>query len=158
MASGSGSGNRMHGISRRDALKSIGGMIAASAAVSAASAASPGRENAPQPAGAQGSTGTLPKRPNILWITGEGVPQAALSCYGSRLIETPNIDRIAKEGLRFTNSFVTNGLCAPSRATLLTGTYNNINGMYGNPGIPASNAGTMMPHFDPAQETFSENS
>lgn len=152
MATSSGSENRMEGISRRDALKSIGGIIAASAAASTAAAA-PLAENAPRPASAQGAAGTLPKRPNILWITGEGVPQAALSCYGSRLIETPNIDRIAKEGLRFTNSFVTNGLCAPSRATLLTGTYNNINGMYGNPDIPAD-TGTMTPHFDPAQETF----
>lgn len=156
MASGSGSGNRLPGITRRHALKSIGGIIAASAAAStdvSAAAAPPQAENAPQPARTGSATGTLPKRPNILWITGEGVPQAVLSCYGSRLIETPNIDRIAKDGLRFTNSFVTNGLCAPSRATLLTGTYNNINGMYGNPGIPAS-TGTMMPHFDPAQETF----
>ncbi len=152
MASAGGSGSRMDGISRRDALKGIGGMIAASAA--AASAAAPPAVATPLTVNqASGTPGTLPKRPNILWITGEGVPQAALSCYGSRLIETPNIDRIAKEGLRFTNSFVTNGLCAPSRATLLTGTYNNINGMYGNPDIPAT-TGTMMPHFDPAQETF----
>ncbi|MGA7343528.1 MAG: sulfatase-like hydrolase/transferase, partial [Terracidiphilus sp.] len=103
---------------------------------------------------AQIAAGTLPKRPNILWITGEGVPQAALSCYGSRLIDTPNIDRIAREGLCFTNSFVTNGLCAPSRATLLTGTYNNINAMYGNPDVPAANAGSMVPRFDPSQESF----
>ena len=149
---GSDSAFTRHGdeISRRAALKGIAGMIAASAAAATASA-TPVAQSAPP----QNALGTLPKRPNILWITGEGVPMAALSCYGSRLIETPNIDRIAKEGLRFTNSFVTNGLCAPSRATLLTGTYNHINGVYGNPDpdIPAT-TGTMMPHFDPAQETF----
>jgi len=136
-------------ISRRNALKGLGGMIAASAVAGPASAEAP----AVRPATHQPAAGELPKRPNILWITGEGVPMAALSCYGSRLMETPHIDRIAKEGMRFTNSFVTNGLCAPSRATLLTGTYNHINGMYGNPEIPAT-TGTMMPHFNPAQETF----
>ncbi len=138
MTESSGSGR----ISRRDALRTAGGVLAASAAALAA----PAQEQA-----ARG--GSLPKQPNILWITGEGVPQSMLSCYGSRLIQTPNIDRIAKEGMRFGNSFCTNALCAPSRATLLTGTYNHINGMYGNPEIPAT-TGTMMPHFDAAQETF----
>lgn len=136
-------------ISRRNALKGLGGVIAASAIPASASATA-----GTQAVSAHGAAGVLPKRPNILWITGEGVPTAALSCYGGRLISTPNIDRIAKEGMRFTNSFVTNGLCAPSRATLLTGTYNHINGMYGNPGVPAAKTGSMVPHFDPAQETF----
>ncbi|MFZ0305139.1 MAG: sulfatase [Terracidiphilus sp.] len=139
-----------HGIvSRRNALKALAGIIAAPA-VQTAAMATTGTQAGP----AQIAAGTLPKRPNILWITGEGVPQAALSCYGSRLIDTPNIDRIAREGLCFTNSFVTNGLCAPSRATLLTGTYNNINAMYGNPDVPAANAGSMVPRFDPSQESF----
>ncbi len=142
-------------ITRRDALKGIGGLIAASTAASASSSADGSQAAKNTAAAAQPRTpGALPARPNILWITGEGVPTSALSCYGSRLIETPNIDRIAKEGLRFTNSFTTNGLCAPSRATLLTGTYNHINGMYGNPDIPSEQTGTMVPHFDPAQETF----
>jgi arylsulfatase A-like enzyme len=138
-------------ITRRNALKGLGGVIAASAAASSAAAA-PGPRSTPRqnPAAA----GSLPKRPNILWITGEGVPTAVLSCYGSQLIKTPNIDRIANEGMRFTNSFVCNGLCAPSRATLLTGTYNHINGMYGNPDIPAAKSGSLVPHFDPMQETF----
>lgn len=148
-------GSRGEGVSRRDALKGIGGVLAASAAATPASAIPLGRNTAQSSGGQQPSApGTLPKRPNILWITGEGVPISALSCYGSRLIETPNIDRIAKDGLRFVNSFVTNGLCAPSRATLLTGTYNHINGMYGNPDVPAALTGSMAPHFDPAQETF----
>lgn len=71
--------------------------------------------------------------PNVLWITAEGTPLSVLSCYGSKLISTPHIDRIAQEGMRFTNSFCTNGLCAPSRATLLTGTYSHVNGMLTNP-------------------------
>ncbi len=58
--------------------------------------------------------------------------------------------------MRFQNSFCTNGLCAPSRATLLTGTYNHINGMYGNPDVDAEKSGSMVPHFDPGQETMAK--
>ena len=95
-------------VSRRTAIKGIGGIIAA-ATLPGSSSAEPTALN-----GSQARVEELPKRPNILWITGEEVPMAALSCYGSGLIHTPNIDRIANEGMRFTNSFVTNGLCAPN--------------------------------------------
>ncbi|MEO8962329.1 MAG: sulfatase-like hydrolase/transferase [Ginsengibacter sp.] len=54
-------------------------------------------------------------KPNIIWITTEGVPLRVLSCYGSSIMKTPNIDRIAKEGMLFKNSFCNNALCAPSR-------------------------------------------
>ena len=53
----------------------------------------------------------------------------AMSCYGSRINETPNLDRIANGGARFDNCFCTNSICAPSRATILTGTYNHVNGV-----------------------------
>lgn len=91
-------------------------------------------------------------KPNILWITAEGVPISVLSCYGSRIMQTPHIDRIAKEGMTFRNSFCNNALCAPSRATLLTGKYNHLCGMVTNP----ENADTDSPiaYFDPSQETF----
>jgi arylsulfatase A-like enzyme len=82
------------------------------------------------------------------------VPTAALSCYGSKLIHTPNIDRIGDEGVRFANAFTTNALCAPSRATLLTGTYSHINGMTGNPDAGGI-LGETPPRFDPAQPTVS---
>ncbi len=91
-------------------------------------------------------------RPNILWITTEGVPVSVLSCYGSKIMETPNIDRIANEGMLFKNSFCTNALCAPSRATLLTGKYDHLNGMYSNY-FNASN-GQPASTFDPKQENF----
>ena len=143
------SGKMNETITRRDALKSLGGVIAASAVTSQGRSASMTAQNGE----VQASPGTMPKQPNILWITGEGVPLSALSCYGSKLIETPNIDRIAKEGVRFENAFCTNGLCAPSRATLLTGTYNHINGMTANPDV-ADLPKDEVPHFDPAQETF----
>jgi arylsulfatase A-like enzyme len=56
----------------------------------------------------------------------------AISAYDGTLNKTPNIDRLADEGIRFTQSFVTNSICAPSRAVMLTGTYNNINGVINN--------------------------
>src|SRR5699024_6224740 len=65
---------------------------------------------------------------NVLWITAEGVPLSVLSCYGSQVMQTPNIDRIANEGMLFNNSYCNNALCAPSRATLLTGKYNHLCG------------------------------
>jgi len=145
------SGTASAAISRRDALKGLGGVIAASAVA----VRSPAEPAIAGNGAVQGGDGTLPKKPNILWITGEGVPVSALSCYGSKLMATPNIDRIAKEGVRFENAFTTNALCAPSRATLLTGTYTHINGMISNPDIPDIPA-DEEPHFDPAQETIAK--
>jgi arylsulfatase A-like enzyme len=68
------------------------------------------------------------KRPNILYIMTDDHARHALSCYGSRVNKTPNMDRIAHEGMRFDNSFVTNSICAPCRAVLLTGKFSHING------------------------------
>jgi arylsulfatase A-like enzyme len=52
----------------------------------------------------------------------------AMSCYGSRINRTPNLDRIADGGMRLDNCFCTNSICTPSRATILSGTYNHVNG------------------------------
>lgn len=71
-------------------------------------------------------TGT---KPNILFIFSDDHAQHAISCYGSKVNTTPNIDRLAQGGARFTNSFVTNSICTPSRATLLTGQYSHLNGV-----------------------------
>ena len=68
-------------------------------------------------------------RPNILFIFSDDHAQHAISSYGSKVNSTPNIDRLAIEGARFTNSFVTNSICTPSRATLLTGQYSHRNGV-----------------------------
>jgi len=73
-----------------------------------------------------------PKKPNILFIMSDDHAEQAISCYGSELIQTPNIDRIASQGIRFKNSFVTNSICAPSRAVLLTGKYSHLNGQRDN--------------------------
>ncbi|MBU0478348.1 sulfatase [bacterium] len=66
-------------------------------------------------------------RPNILFIMSDDHASHAMSCYGSRINKTPNLDRIAKGGMRFNNCFCTNSICTPSRATILTGTYNHVN-------------------------------
>ena len=68
--------------------------------------------------------------PNILFIMADDHAANAISCYGSRINRTPNIDRIAAEGVRFENCFCTNSLCSPSRASILTGQYSHINGVY----------------------------
>ena len=71
-------------------------------------------------------------RPNIIVIFSDDHAQQAISAYGGQLMQTPNIDRIAKEGAIFTNSFVTNSICAPSRAVFLTGKYSHMNGLIDN--------------------------
>jgi arylsulfatase A-like enzyme len=66
-------------------------------------------------------------RPNILFIMSDDHAAHAMSCYGSRINTTPNLDRIAEGGMRFDNCFCTNSICTPSRATILSGTYNHVN-------------------------------
>ena len=84
------------------------------------------------------------RRPNILFIFSDDHAWQAISAYGSKLIQTPNIDRLAREGLRFDRCLVPNSLCGPSRATVLTGTYNHINGFFNN----------YNSRFDGSQTTF----
>jgi arylsulfatase A-like enzyme len=73
-------------------------------------------------AGAQGG------RPNVIFILSDDHAYQAIGAYGSRLAQTPNIDRIAREGALFTRAMVTNSICGPSRASLLTGKYSHKNG------------------------------
>lgn len=68
------------------------------------------------------------RRPNIIFILSDDHAYQAISAYGSRLVITPNIDRIAREGALFTRAMVTNSICGPSRASLLTGKYSHKNG------------------------------
>ncbi len=68
-------------------------------------------------------------RPNVLFIMSDDHASHAISAYGSRINTTPQIDRISEGGMRFNNCFCTNSICTPSRATILTGTYNHINGV-----------------------------
>lgn len=68
------------------------------------------------------------KRPNIIFILSDDHTSQAISAYGNRYVQTPNIDRIAREGILFNHALVTNSICGPSRATLLTGKYSHKNG------------------------------
>jgi len=74
------------------------------------------------------------KLPNIIFIMSDDHAYQAISAYGSGLNSTPNIDRIAKEGAIFSKAFVTNSLCAPSRAAMLTGKFSHLNGKIDNVG------------------------
>lgn len=69
------------------------------------------------------------RRPNILFILTDDHAAHAMSCYGSRINKTPNLDRIASGGMRLDNCFCTNSICTPSRAAILAGTYNHVNGV-----------------------------
>lgn len=71
-------------------------------------------------------------RPNILFIMSDDHAYQAISAYDDRLIQTPNIDRIANEGMLFSNACVTNSICAPSRAVILTGKHSHLNGKIDN--------------------------
>lgn len=68
-------------------------------------------------------------RPNIVFIMSDDHAANAISAYGSRINNTPNIDRLATEGMRLDHCYVTNSICTPSRATILTGTHTHINGV-----------------------------
>ena len=69
---------------------------------------------------------------NIVYIMTDDHTSQMMSCYDTRYIETPNLDRIAKDGVRFTNSFVSNSLSGPSRACMLTGKFSHKNGFTDN--------------------------
>lgn len=72
------------------------------------------------------------KRPNIVIIVSDDHAYQAISAYGGGLMQTPNIDRIAKAGARFDKAYVTNSICGPSRAVILTGKYSHKNGFRDN--------------------------
>ncbi len=85
---------------------------------------------------------TILSRPNIICFVGEGLRWDEFSFMGNKIIHTPNMDRIAREGCVFHNAFVVNALCVPSRAAMLTGMYSHTTGAVSNvqgkiaPGIP----------------------
>ncbi len=83
------------------------------------------------------------KRPNIIFMMTDDHTTQAMSCYGGKLIQTPNMDRIAAEGIRMDRCFAVNALSGPSRACILTGKFSHINGF-------TDNAST----FDGNQQTF----
>ena len=72
------------------------------------------------------------ERPNIVFIMSDDHAYQAISAYGHGLNKTPNIDRIASEGALFAHGYVTNSICAPSRAVMLTGKHSFVNGKVDN--------------------------
>jgi arylsulfatase A-like enzyme len=82
-------------------------------------------------------------RPNIIFIMSDDHAAHAIGAYGSRINATPHIDRLAAGGMRLDNCFCTNAICAPSRASILTGTHTHINGVT-----------TLGSRLDGRQETF----
>ncbi len=72
------------------------------------------------------------KRPNILFVFSDDHAAHAIGCYGSKVNITPNLDRIAREGMLFRNCFCTNSVCGPSRAVILTGKHSHLNGFKRN--------------------------
>lgn len=96
------------------------------------------------PAGLSRAAAAGGKRPNIVYIMSDDHAAHAVGAFGSVINKTPNLDKLAAQGMKFENAFCTNALCGPSRATLLTGKYNHLNGF-------RSNSGEI---FDGSQQTF----
>ncbi|MHA4812040.1 sulfatase family protein [Flavitalea flava] len=84
------------------------------------------RSESPRPDGS--GKDQVRRRPNIIFILSDDHAYQAISAYGSQLVQTPNIDRIAREGALFNRAMVTNSICGPSRACFLTGKYSHVNG------------------------------
>ncbi|HAT09352.1 MAG TPA: sulfatase [Planctomycetes bacterium] len=85
------------------------------------------------------------RRPNIIFILSDDHAAHAISAYGGGLNHTPHIDRLATTGVRCTSTFCTNSICAPSRAAILTGTWNHVNGVR-----------TLHDRFDGTQDTVAK--
>ena len=110
------------------------------AAQTAAFATAPFLASGPLAQSARGAA----SKPNILFIMTDDHSAQAIGCYGSKINTTPNLDRLAKEGMRMDRVFVTNSICTPSRASILTGKYSHLNG------VPVFN------RFDGSQPTVSK--
>ena len=105
--------------SRRDFIKAGAGAVGAMALDSVSVPAARGTSHGP-------------RLPNFIFVTTDGHRPQALSLNGNRTVQTPNFDRIGREGMQFQNSFVVNALCLPSRATALTGLYSHNTGCVDN--------------------------
>lgn len=83
------------------------------------------------------------ERPNVILVICDDLTRQAMGCYGGMLMPTPRMDRLGKEGARFDKGFVSNSICSPSRAVILTGKYSHLNGIRHN-----------REDFDGSQQTF----
>ena len=120
-------------------VKHLSVLLAVTAALAACDGAPP-----EQPAASAELPAAEPAaRPNIIFIMSDDHAYQAIGAYGSVLNETPNIDRLAAEGMRFDRSYVSNSICSPARAVTLTGKHSHVNGVRDNRVV-----------FDGSQQTF----
>lgn len=105
-------------ITRREALRQVGATVTAAVA-------------APLDGAAQRPTAAT-RRPHVVMVIADDMRWDLMSCAGHPFIRTPNLDRLAREGARFTGAFVCMSLCSPSRASILTGLYPHLHGVWGN--------------------------
>jgi len=107
-------------ISRRDFSRKASVLLGAGTIAAGGSAVSqtPGRKRGPE-------------QKNVLLLVSDDHGCGELGCYGNRVIRTPNMDRLAENGVRFTNAFATVASCSPSRSVIYTGLHNHTNGQYG---------------------------
>lgn len=125
-------------MNRRDALRILGASLASLPNARRALAQPP-------------AAGKTAIRPNIVFIMTDDQRQDAMSAYGNPILRTPNMDAIGAGGMRFTEFFVTNSLCQPSRASFLTGLYSHTHGVLSNGGGPDF---ANHPGLKPDQQTF----
>src|SRR4051812_9823149 len=88
-------------------------------------------------------------RPNVLFIISDDLTSTALSCYGNTICKTPNIDRLAAQGTRFTRAYCNATYCGPSRASFMSGYYPHATGVLGytSPRPAIGNRATWSQHF-----------
>ena len=93
----------------------------------------------------------ISEKSNIIFFLVDDLAWTDLSCYGSSFYETPNIDKLAEEGVKFTNAYSTCSVCSPSRASILTGKYpasiNLTDWLTGRPDTPYQKLKTLHPYF-----------
>ena len=99
--------------------------------------------NGAEPGDSSSTLNRTKAKPNILFIFSDDHAYQSIGCYGSKINKTPNIDRIAKQGIRFDRCYVTNSICGPMRAVIQTGKYSHVNGFCVNGN-----------EFDGSQQTF----
>jgi len=88
----------------------------------------------PGPTPVAGPAGRNEKRPNLIWLMADDLGYGELGCYGQKIIQTPHLDRMAREGLRFTQFYAGATVCAPSRSVLMTGQHHGHTRVRGNAG------------------------
>lgn len=114
------------------------------------------------PSGESPSPADWPERPNVVWISVEDM-NARLGAYGDSLARTPHIDRLAREGRRYTNAFTVAGVCAPNRSAIITGMYQNSIGTHHMrttheaPGLPTPYSAVPPPFVKTFTEYLREN-